>query len=72
MCPNRCHAISLTGWANSPTIRHYIGSTFSFVDGHVERWGWRGLNQELGWGGVPTGAAQISDFQKLLAGEVLR
>jgi prepilin-type N-terminal cleavage/methylation domain-containing protein/prepilin-type processing-associated H-X9-DG protein len=65
------YGLSLTGWANSPTIRHSLGSTFSFVDGHVERWGWRGLNQELGWGGVPTGTAQISDFQRLLAGEVL-
>jgi len=29
-------------WENSPTIRHKQGSAFSFADGHVERWHWKG------------------------------
>lgn len=65
-----CYALSLTEWLNSPTIRHSHGATFSFVDGHAERWGWLGLDQELGWYGVPTGAAQTSDFQRLLAAAI--
>jgi len=62
--------LMLTMWANSPTMRHSIGAAFSFADGHVEHWKWLGINQEMGQGVVPTGAAQISDFQRLLAGEV--
>jgi prepilin-type processing-associated H-X9-DG protein len=65
------YALSWTQWKNSPTIRHNRGAVFSFADGHVERWGWRGLNQELGWFGTPTGSAQQNDFQRLLNGEVV-
>ncbi|HEY5912591.1 MAG TPA: prepilin-type N-terminal cleavage/methylation domain-containing protein [Verrucomicrobiae bacterium] len=36
-------------WMNSPTTRHARGVTFSFADGHAERWRWRSLNQEQDW-----------------------
>jgi len=29
-------------WQNCPTWRHSGGATFSFADGHVERWRWKG------------------------------
>jgi prepilin-type N-terminal cleavage/methylation domain-containing protein/prepilin-type processing-associated H-X9-DG protein len=35
-----------TAWRDSPTARHGKGGTFSFADGHAERWGWRVLNQD--------------------------
>lgn len=38
---------STTAWRNSPTARHANGGSFSFADGHGERWGWRGINAEL-------------------------
>ncbi|MEY4387703.1 MAG: hypothetical protein RLY20_2986 [Verrucomicrobiota bacterium] len=41
-------ATSTTTWQNSPTVRHGRGSTFSFADGHAERWGWKVLNTEQG------------------------
>jgi len=28
-------------WENIPTWRHSQGATFSFAEGHAERWGWR-------------------------------
>lgn len=37
-----------TVWKNSPTSRHGKGGTFSFADGHSERWGWKTLNRENG------------------------
>jgi prepilin-type N-terminal cleavage/methylation domain-containing protein/prepilin-type processing-associated H-X9-DG protein len=37
-----------TQWQNLPTVRHSKGGTFSFADGHAERWGWKTLNQEYG------------------------
>ena len=37
---------AMNQWRNSPTVRHGKGSTFSFADGHAERWGWRVLNVE--------------------------
>jgi prepilin-type N-terminal cleavage/methylation domain-containing protein/prepilin-type processing-associated H-X9-DG protein len=62
--------LTQTQWENTPTIRHNRGSAFSFADGHVERWRWQGLNQELGVLVTPSGTAQISDFQRLLAAEL--
>ena len=41
---------STTQWPNSPTARHANGATFAFADGHVERWGWRGIKTEQGQG----------------------
>lgn len=35
-------------WQNSPTVRHARGGTFSFADGHAERWRWSALNREQG------------------------
>jgi len=63
-------ALSLSTWENSPTMRHDDGAAFSFADGHVEHWKWLGINQEMGRNVTPDGPAQISDFQRLLAGEV--
>jgi prepilin-type N-terminal cleavage/methylation domain-containing protein/prepilin-type processing-associated H-X9-DG protein len=60
-------AMTLTQWQNTPTVRHNKGAVFSFADGHTERWSWNGLNQEMGWYTDPTGAAQVSDFQRMLS-----
>jgi len=63
--------LTLTQWQNSPTVRHNNGATFSFADGHVERWGWKGLDKELGWYVTPSGLGQMDDFQRHLSAEVL-
>ncbi len=34
--------LDLPFWQNCPTWRHSRGATFSFADGHSERWGWKG------------------------------
>jgi prepilin-type N-terminal cleavage/methylation domain-containing protein/prepilin-type processing-associated H-X9-DG protein len=60
--------VTWTQWVNSPTVRHSKGATFSFADGHVERWKWQGLNIEQGSSVTPANAAQQADFQKFLAG----
>ena len=44
-------------WGNAPTARHSHGGTFSFADGHVERWGWRTLRIE-----------QVSDTRPVFGG----
>ncbi|HEV2318785.1 MAG TPA: prepilin-type N-terminal cleavage/methylation domain-containing protein [Verrucomicrobiae bacterium] len=62
-------AINFNEWQNAPTDRHR-GCSFSFADGHVERWRWYGINQEMSWDAVPVGAGQNHDFQKLLAAQV--
>jgi prepilin-type processing-associated H-X9-DG protein len=33
-------------WQNSPTIRHNLGATFSFADGHSEQFKFTRLNKE--------------------------
>jgi prepilin-type processing-associated H-X9-DG protein len=38
-----------TVWMNSPTARHQRGCTFSFADGHSERWRWNTLAVEQDW-----------------------
>jgi prepilin-type N-terminal cleavage/methylation domain-containing protein/prepilin-type processing-associated H-X9-DG protein len=44
-------------WRNSPTARHAGGGTFSFADGHAERWRWQVLNQDQNASvGLSTGA----------------
>jgi prepilin-type N-terminal cleavage/methylation domain-containing protein/prepilin-type processing-associated H-X9-DG protein len=58
--------ITLTQWQNTPTVRHNRGATFSFVDCHVERWGWKGLNTESGWYTTPTNTDQKTDFKRML------
>jgi len=54
-------------WMNSPTIRHSRGATFSFADGHAERWQWRSLNQEQDWYGpaVSGGIDTTKDLRRL-------
>jgi prepilin-type processing-associated H-X9-DG protein len=56
-------------WQNSPTIRHSKGATFSFADGHVECWKWKGLTVEQGGNVSPSTLAQTADLQRLLAAE---
>lgn len=63
-------AINFSNWQNAPTNRHR-GCVFSFADGHVERWRWYGINQEMAWSVTPVGSAQINDFQKLLNAQVV-
>jgi len=65
------YGLTWTQWKNSPTVRHSKGATFSFADGHVEKWKWKGLSTEMGIFANPTGAAQTDDFQRLLSAEVL-
>ena len=60
--------VTWTQWQDSPTIRHSRGCTFSFADGHVERWKWLGLNTEQGGSVTPANAAQQADFQRFLSG----
>ncbi len=60
------YAMTWTQWKNTPGTRHSRGCTFSFADGHVERWKWRGLDKELVYYVTPSGAAQSDDFQRLL------
>jgi len=60
-------AMTLTQWQNTPTARHNKGATFSFADGHVERWSWGGLNEELGWYTDPSSSTDMAkDFQRML------
>lgn len=63
------YALDLTQFINSPTIRHNKGASLSFADGHAERWGWKGLNEEMGKLVMPVGA-QTNDFQRLLNAEI--
>jgi prepilin-type N-terminal cleavage/methylation domain-containing protein/prepilin-type processing-associated H-X9-DG protein len=36
------HSLATVSFWNPPTARHNNAATFSFVDGHVESWRWRG------------------------------
>ena len=54
-------------WENSPSIRHSRGAVFALADGHVERWGWLGLNTEQGLYAPITNPVQQGDFQRFLA-----
>ncbi len=63
-------AITWTQWQNTPSARHR-GAVLSFADGHVERWRWYGLLQELGPSITPTGPGQLSDFHRLLDAQVI-
>jgi prepilin-type N-terminal cleavage/methylation domain-containing protein/prepilin-type processing-associated H-X9-DG protein len=49
---------------NTPTGRHSNGATFSFADGHVERWGWKGLRGEMSPNLVASTAQLKIDLQK--------
>jgi prepilin-type N-terminal cleavage/methylation domain-containing protein/prepilin-type processing-associated H-X9-DG protein len=52
-------------WQNSPTVRHNRGATFSFADGHAERWGWRGLTTEQTYNVTPSTAASAQDLKRI-------
>jgi prepilin-type processing-associated H-X9-DG protein len=57
-------------WAELPSSRHSKGGTFSFADGHVEYWRWHGSSVLLftSYGqAVPSGAADVSDLQRVQA-----
>jgi prepilin-type N-terminal cleavage/methylation domain-containing protein/prepilin-type processing-associated H-X9-DG protein len=55
---------NITDWENSPTARHSNGATFSFADGHAERWAWKGISTEQG-PFAPVLANQTGDLNKL-------
>ncbi len=61
-----------TVWQNSPGVRHLHGATFSFADGHVELWKWKGLTTEQSGGVTPQPPAQMADLQRLLAAEAIQ
>ena len=54
-------------WGNSPTARHSNGGTFSFADGHAERWRWRVLKteQDLDTPSVSGGVDSTADLQRV-------
>jgi prepilin-type N-terminal cleavage/methylation domain-containing protein/prepilin-type processing-associated H-X9-DG protein len=54
----------VTQWQNSPTARHSNGAVLSFADGHVERWSWRGINNEQS-ADAPVTGDQASDLARL-------
>jgi prepilin-type processing-associated H-X9-DG protein len=54
--------LTWTMWKNSPGARHSRGTTFSFADGHVEKWRWLGITAEMNYNVTPSGAAQQADF----------
>jgi prepilin-type N-terminal cleavage/methylation domain-containing protein/prepilin-type processing-associated H-X9-DG protein len=59
-------AMTLTQWMNAPGTRHAKGCTFSFADGHVEKWKWKGLNKEGVANFITPPPDQMDDFQKVL------
>lgn len=63
-------AINWDNWQNGPTFRHR-GCVFSFADGHVEKWRWYGINQEMAWNLTPSGTDQLNDFHRLLWAQAL-
>jgi len=59
-------AVRLTSiWQNSPTVRHNLGASLSFADGHSERWGWRGLTTDQDLNAPVVGTGQAIDLQRL-------
>src|SRR5579884_1085559 len=65
------YGLTWTYFKNSPTARHSNGATFSFADGHVEKWKWQGITTDMGYNVTPNGAGQQADFQKLVSAEFL-
>ncbi len=57
-------------WMNSPTTRHAGGATFSFADGHAERWKWLRLKQEQDWWApaVSTAGDSTPDLRRVQEG----
>jgi hypothetical protein len=41
-----CEGPSSIVWQNSPTVRHALSGSFSFVDGHSEHWRWHQIHTE--------------------------
>jgi len=48
-------------WNNAPTAIHSHGAVMTLADGHVERWGWKGLTGEPNQG-TP---ANADDYAKV-------
>lgn len=67
------YSITWTQWQNSVGVRHTRGCTFSFADGHVERWQWLALSIEQGFNVTPNSSdpLQMTDFHKTLNGVAL-
>jgi prepilin-type N-terminal cleavage/methylation domain-containing protein/prepilin-type processing-associated H-X9-DG protein len=51
-------------WSNLPADRHSKGCNFSFADGHVEHWRWRGPYKK---NGVAADDADLADLRRLQA-----
>ena len=64
--------VNWTDWRNSPTVRHTRGAAMALADGHVERWGWRGLSIEQGQSAPANGPDQMADLQRFLNAVALR
>ena len=56
-----------TVWQNSPTARHGNSGTFSFADGHSERWRWAAINRDQGQNATTTqyGANTSADLKRV-------
>lgn len=56
------------GWWDIPANRHNQGGTFSFADGHVERWKWRAPKVYRGMLPQPVSPAEQADYNKVRTG----
>ena len=51
-----------TTWNNCVGARHSQGCTFSFADGHAERWKWKGISTEMDYGAL---AVSMDDLRRV-------
>jgi prepilin-type processing-associated H-X9-DG protein len=69
--PNRLYlwGSALFTWITFPATRHNNGTTLSFADGHVERWGWKepntaAISKQSGWLFQRRGVANDKDITR--------
>ena len=71
-CDDCVFFLTWTDFQNSPTIRHSKGASFSFADGHVELWKWKGITTEQSGNVYPSTPGQTADLQRLVAAEAIQ
>jgi len=57
--------VDMNIWNDIPADRHNLGANLSFVDGHVERHGWRYPKADLQTGDSPRSPGDLQDLQWL-------